>query len=131
MEATMQRQSEYWWQIYGPFDAGDDGLPHVGHVIRHYSKLQGYRTRDLSERLSQLGWKVGERRMEQLQSDDNTSHPQEISRRMLLARTLAIPPILFGLSHFPDLALVVEAGIPNTAKGARVDTDTLLRYESI
>jgi tetratricopeptide (TPR) repeat protein len=123
--------TDEWWRIYGPFKPGEDGLPHLGQVIRHYSKLQGYKTRELADRLSQLGWKVGERRMEQLQSDDNISHPQEISRRKLLARTLAIPPILLGLSHMSEVIHAAEVALPTAVKQVHIDTDSLLRYESL
>jgi len=57
-----------WWSLYGPFDPGEDDLPHMGQVISHYAKLNGVKTNDLACRLTQHGLKMGERRMEQLLS---------------------------------------------------------------
>lgn len=119
---------EAWWRMYGPFQPGEDGLPHMGEVISHYSRLQGFKTRELAQRLTSLGWEVGERRMEQLLSKHNIAEPQQISRRRLLGQVLAIPPVLLGLSQVA--ALASEVKIPATTGKTTIDTDTLLRYES-
>jgi hypothetical protein len=69
----------------------------MGQVISHCAKLNGVRTNDLAYRLTQHGWKMGERRMEQLLSKHNIAEPQQLSRRRLLVKLLGIPPILMGL----------------------------------
>jgi len=121
-----------WWHIYGPFDAGEDELPHIGQVINHYRRLHGVKTRVLAETLTRMGWEVGERRMEQLQSDTNVSDPQHISRRKLLMRALAIPPILLGLSQAADGADLGELlSVPAIPRRARIGEDELLRYDTI
>src|SRR5260221_5314535 len=116
-----------WWRMYGPFDAGEDDLPHMGQVISHYAKLSGLKTSDLALKLTQLGWKVGERRMEQLQAQTNSADPQQISRRKLLAQVLAIPPVLLGISHVVDAA----HQLGGTVTTAQVDADAIARYGSV
>jgi hypothetical protein len=74
-------EDNHWWRMYGPFDAGEDDLPHAGQVISHYARLSGLTASDLARRLTQRGWKVGERRVEQLQAQANVSDSQQISRR--------------------------------------------------
>jgi tetratricopeptide (TPR) repeat protein len=124
-------QEQIWWRMYGPFDAGEDDLPHMGQLIRHFCKAQGFSTRELAERLTQLGWKVGERRMEQLLSDDNTSDPQQISRRKLLARALSIPPILLGLAQIPGAQAAVDTLVSVAKHAFNLDADALVRYDAI
>ena len=116
-----------WWSLYGPFDPGEDGLPHMGQVISHYAKLSGLKTNDLAFRLTQQGWKVGERRMEQLLSQHNLAEPQQISRRRLLTQLLAIPPALLGLSQVIEVSHAVSG---HEKAPLVVDADTLVRYES-
>ncbi len=121
-----------WWHVYGPFDPGEDDLPHLGQVISYYRRLHGVKTRDLAEMVTRMGWEVGERRMEQLQSDANVSDPQHISRRKLLMRALAIPPILLGLSQMADSAEISEQiATPAIPKRPLIGEDELLRYDVI
>jgi len=124
-------KENHWWRMYGPFDAGEDDLPHTGQVISHYARLSGLKASDLARRLTQLGWKVGERRMEQLQSQANISDPQQISRRRLLAQVLAIPPVLLGISHIADAADASARHHSGVVTPAQVDADAIARYEGV
>src|SRR6266498_1419959 len=83
----------YWWYVYGYFAPGEGKFPHIGQVIRYYRKLCGMEKSTLA---SILGYT--KRYIEMLESDQNVSMPQLISRRIFLAKTLRIPPILLGLS---------------------------------
>jgi hypothetical protein len=104
----------------------------MGQVISHYARLSGLKAGELAYLLTQLGWKVGERRVEQLLSHDNIADPQQISRRKLLAQVLAIPPILLGIAHVGDLASAAPLPVVPVLPGARaaLDADTIARYES-
>jgi hypothetical protein len=124
----------YWWRMYGPFDAGEDDLPRTGQVISHYARLSGLKASDLARRLTQLGWSVGERRVEQLQAQTNLSDPQQISRRRLLAQVLAIPPVLLGISHVAHVADEVDPAARQhggVITPAHVDADAIARYEGV
>jgi transcriptional regulator with XRE-family HTH domain len=88
-------QSYHWWDAYGHFDAGENNGPHLGQVIRHYRKMSQMSKADLAAVLS-----CTVRYVEMMESDKNTSMPELISRRKLLAQVLQIPPVLLGLSPF-------------------------------
>jgi len=119
-------QPEYWWNIYGPFEPGAENAPCMGQVISHYAKLNGMKAKEIARRLTELGWKVGERRMEQILSNNNNDEPEQVSRRRMLARLLAIPPILLGLSAVGDPSL----GTTDSKMQSSIDKAALLRYES-
>lgn len=83
----------YWWNIYGPFEAGENQLPHIGQVIRYYRKMCNLGQEDLAHLLG-----CTKRYVEMLESNKNLTMPDLLSRRILLAKALHIPPILLGLS---------------------------------
>lgn len=120
-------KSEHWWHIYGPFDPGEDNLPSMGQVIAHYARLSGLKTAEIAQRLSELGWAIGERRMEQILSDNNKREPQAISRRKVLAKVLAIPVALLGLAGSD----VIEHISQVSRKPPAIDSEALMRYESV
>src|SRR2546425_961157 len=83
----------YWWSVYGHFEPGEGNCPHIGQVIRYYRKLRGLSKEELATILT-----CTKRYVEMLESDQNVTMPELISRRILLAKALQIPPILLGLS---------------------------------
>lgn len=86
-------QPYYWWCVYGHFMPGEDCLPHIGQVIRYYRKMCGMGKEELAAILH-----CTVRYVEMLESKQNSTMPELISRRILLAKVLHIPPILLGLS---------------------------------
>jgi hypothetical protein len=36
----MKAEKYKWWYTYGPFDHGENNLPHLGQVIRYYRELR-------------------------------------------------------------------------------------------
>src|SRR6266849_1695151 len=90
----------YWWYVYGYFTPGEGNFPHIGQVIRYYRKMSGLEKGALAIIL-----RCTKRYVEMLESDQNSVMPQLISRRILLAKALHIPPIVLGLS---SLALYEE-----------------------
>ncbi|HZS75019.1 MAG TPA: helix-turn-helix transcriptional regulator [Ktedonobacteraceae bacterium] len=91
-------QSHYWWYVYGYFQPGDGGLPHIGQVIRYYRQLAELNKEDVAHLLG-----CTKRYVEMLESKNNLTRPELISRRVLLAKVLHIPPILLGLSSLSFL----------------------------
>jgi transcriptional regulator with XRE-family HTH domain len=83
----------YWWYVYGYFTPGEGNFPHIGQVIRYYRKMCGLEKGALAIILG-----CTKRFVEMLESDQNRVMPQLLSRRILLAKALHIPPILLGLS---------------------------------
>ena len=116
-----------WWHIYGPFDEGEENLPRMGQVIAHYGKMQGLKTVEMAQRLSELGWEIGTRRMEQLLKNTNANEPDQFSRRRLLARAFAIPPILIGLAAMGTEDYSVSQ---HSETFINVDPGLLSRYQS-
>jgi tetratricopeptide (TPR) repeat protein len=93
-EVVTRMSTQYqWWYVYGYFREGEDNLPHLGEVIRYYRKLLGIDKGVLAKRLA-----CTKRYIEMLESDQNTTMPQLLSRRIVLAQILHIPPALLGLS---------------------------------
>jgi transcriptional regulator with XRE-family HTH domain len=83
----------YWWYVYGYFRPGEGNFPHIGQVIRYYRKMCGLEKEELAKILG-----CTKRYVEMLESDQNVTMPELISRRILLAKALQIPSILLGLS---------------------------------
>jgi transcriptional regulator with XRE-family HTH domain len=110
-------QPYYWWYVYGPFSPGEDNLPCLGEVIAYYLALSGLSTEELAARLH---WTV--RYIKMLKSSRNKAMSQLLSRRILLAKVLHIPPVLLGLSSVTlwewgegAPKLLAEAGIESFA----------------
>jgi transcriptional regulator with XRE-family HTH domain len=103
----------YWWYAYGYFDPGEGNFPCIGQVIRHYRNMRGTGKLELAHALE-----CTVRYVEMLESDHNTTTPQLISRRALLAKTLQIPPILLGLSSLtlcdPNTKISISEVLPET-----------------
>jgi tetratricopeptide (TPR) repeat protein len=83
----------YWWYVYGNFSPGEHNLPCLGEVIAYYLALSGLSKEALA---AQLNWT--ERYVTMLKSPKNKTMPELLSRRILLAKVLHIPPVLLGLS---------------------------------
>ena len=83
----------YWWYVYGYFTPGENNLPCTGEVISYYLALSDLSKEQLASLLS-----CTERYIEMLKSPNNKDMPKLLPRRILLAKTLHIPPILLGLS---------------------------------
>jgi tetratricopeptide (TPR) repeat protein len=83
----------YWWYVYGYFTPGVDNLPCTGEVIAYYMALSEVSKETLANLLN-----CTERYVEMLKSPNNKDMPKLLPRRILLAKTLHIPPILLGLS---------------------------------
>lgn len=118
MSATHSK----WWYAYGPFDAGENNLPHLGQVIRYYRELRKWKAKDLADALGQ-----SPRHIYEIESSPNM--PELISRRQALSTLLKIPPVLLGLSVvvLENDELTVEAA--GTIKV--INTQTIDMYESM
>src|SRR5579864_9566394 len=101
----------YWWYVYGYFTPGENNLPCTGEVISYYLALSDLSKETLA---SLLG--CTERYIEMLKSSNNKDMPKLLPRRILLAKTLHIPPILLGLSS----VTLLEWG-----EGSPVDAETI------
>lgn len=87
----INTNKNYWWYIYGPFDPGENNLPHLGQVIRYYRELRNWKVKDLADAMGQTP-----RHIYEIESSANM--PELISRRQTLSNLLKIPPVLLGLS---------------------------------
>ena len=97
----------YWWYVYGYFDSGEGNYPHIGQVLRYYRKMNGLTKENLAATLE-----CSKRYIEMLESDQNVTSPELISRRRLLARVLHIPHILLGLSSIVEHTNEEENVVP-------------------
>jgi transcriptional regulator with XRE-family HTH domain len=122
----MRDLAIYWWYVYGNFRKGEGNLPHIGDVIRYYRKLKGL---PLEQLASHLG--CTERYISMLESKANMNMPELLSRRVLLAKTLEIPPILLGLSAITviDDDTIVAKTIEDA--DTIIDTRELAFYEGM
>jgi tetratricopeptide (TPR) repeat protein len=92
-----------WWvqQGYPPFDAGPDGFPRPGQVIRHFRRIKlkadgkPWTQRDLAHVLNKQELAIRDMELRDIGLND-------ISRRRFLARLFDIPPILLGLATIPE-----------------------------
>lgn len=83
----------YWWQtVYPPFSPGENNLPHLGEVIKHYMQLSGLTKRQVADMLG-----CGVRNVEKLTSEKNVNEPVGFSRRVVLAGIINAPAVLFGI----------------------------------
>jgi transcriptional regulator with XRE-family HTH domain len=114
---------QYWWDIYGPFDPGEDGYPNAGQVVRHYRNLKNWTPAQLGEALGKSA------RWVQAMEHDNTV-PEAISRRRAIAAILGIPPILLGLASTEsvNLAIVPDA---ETQKKTSITLPTIEQYQDV
>lgn len=88
-------------QGFPAFDAGSDGFPRPGQVIRHFRQVKlkadgkSWTQHDLAQALGKQDLAVRE-----MELRDTGLH--DITRRRLLAELLAIPPTLLGLATAPE-----------------------------
>jgi tetratricopeptide (TPR) repeat protein len=118
----------YWWYVYGYFAPGLNNLPCMGEVISYYLALSGVSKEELARFL-----KCTVRNIEMFKSPKNMNKPQTVSRRILLAKTLHIPPVLLGLSsitlyEWGDGGSVQTEGI---GLDTVASTDTMTFYERL
>jgi hypothetical protein len=118
----------YWWYVYGHFAPGEDNLPCLGEVINYYFVLSGLSKDEFAVALHCTG-----RYIEMIKSPKNKNMPNLLSRRILLAKVLHIPPVLLGLSSVTlfewgtgDAALVKDIGLDTVAS-----TGTMTSYERL
>ena len=112
----------YWWYVYGYFTPGINNLPCTGEVISYYMALSGVSKETLASLLS-----CTERYIEMLKSPNNKDMPKLLPRRILLAKTLHIPPILLGLSS----VTLLEWGEGSLVEAEAIGQDTVASTESM
>lgn len=86
-------QHLFWWEIYGPFRAGSDGLPHMGDVFSQYFEQSGLTTEQIAEK---AGYTV--RYIQQIKNHENVNQPGQWERRRFFAKLFHIPPALLGIA---------------------------------
>jgi len=135
---NTQAATQTWWveQGFPAFEAGPDGFPRPGQIIRHFRqakcKADGkpWTQRDLAQVLGKQDLAV--REMELKDSGLN-----DISRRRFLAHLFNIPPMLLGLATIPQQCSINMQDIPiHTPKALSVPKhinleevrDTLTRF---
>lgn len=112
-ETSPLHFSASWWIKFGfpAFDAGSDGFPRPGQVIRHFrlQKLKAdgkpWTQRDVAQVLGKQELAV--REMERRDTGLN-----DISRRRFLAHLFNIPPILLGLATLPQRHIIGQEASP-------------------
>lgn len=107
-----------WWKVYGPFDAGEGMMPHIGHMIRWYREQQGWKIEDLAGAL-------GISKPQAYALEESITMPKDISRRQALIELLGIPPLLLAVP-FLELVPVQSAG-----KLRVLDPQSFGRFEGI
>jgi transcriptional regulator with XRE-family HTH domain len=95
-------QAYNWWSVYGPFEAGEGMMPHIGHMIRWYREQRGWKIEDLAKAL-------GVQKAQAYALEESIFMPKDISRRQALIELLRIPPLLLAVP-FLELVPVQSAG---------------------
>lgn len=114
----------HWWYIYGPFDPGENNLPHLGQVIRYYRELRQWKAKDLADALGQTP-----RHIYEIESSANM--PELISRRQTIAQLLKIPPVLLGLSIILPGSDLEQISTENAGTMRPLDPQIMNIYEGI
>lgn len=122
----MSETDYYWWLAYGHFAPGENNLPCIGQVIEYYFALSGLSKKEFADIIGNT-----ERYVEMLKSSQNKEMPQLLSRRILLAKVLHIPPILLGLS---SVTLLEWGDATNMLQGSAIadvvaSSGTMMFYE--
>jgi transcriptional regulator with XRE-family HTH domain len=122
----MQLGKHKWWYAYGPFDPGENNLPHLGQVIRHYRELHEWKAKDLADALGQ-----SVRHIYEIESSANM--PELISRRQALSEILKIPPVLLGLAVITSDKQIDTIELPENTAGTTkiIDSQQMSMYEGI
>jgi transcriptional regulator with XRE-family HTH domain len=84
-----------WWHIYARFKVADEqdeafAFPHLGQVAGYYRRLHRQTRKEVAEA---LGWSEGYVR----KVEANAHQPEKLERRIALARSLQIPPMLMRI----------------------------------
>lgn len=102
-----------WWteEDYPSFEAGEDGYPLIGQVLKHYRRQklqQGQQTKGKSPGLEEEQWTqyglalaLGVSEFTVRKMENNHEGLDSITRRRALAFFLDIPPVLLGLDSLP------------------------------
>lgn len=114
----------HWWNIYGPFDPGENNLPHLGQVIRYYRELRNWKAKDLAEALGQ-----SVRHVYEIEGSNNM--PELISRRQAISNLLQIPPVLLGLSVIAPSGSLDQTDIEVAGTIPIIDMHTMGMFENI
>src|SRR5579859_248069 len=92
-----------WWVLQGfpAFDAGPDGFPRPGQVIRHFrqTKLKANGKPWTQRELAQV---LGKQELAMRDMELRDTGLNDISRRRFLAHLFDIPPLLLGLATLPQ-----------------------------
>jgi tetratricopeptide (TPR) repeat protein len=125
---TQEVSESPWWIEDGfpPFEAGKDGYPKPGQVIKYYrlqkfsnaAYKQEWTQAGLAETLSLTEFTV--RRME-----NQHQHLETMSRRRLLSFLLDIPPVLLGLDSLSHASLLK---LPPTPRSITLNTEELAQH---
>lgn len=107
-----------WWSVYGPFEPGVEMMPHIGHMIRWYRELRGWKIEDLAGAL-------GLSRQQTYALEESVTMPKDISRRRFLIELLGIPPLLLAV---PQLQMV---SIQSAGRLRVLDPQSVSRLEGI
>src|SRR5579859_7115186 len=119
----MNTRQHQWWYAYGPFDPGENYLPHLGQVIRYYRELRKWKVKDLADALGQ-----SVRHIYEIESSFNM--PELISRRQALCDILKIPPVLLGLAVIDNSeGKALQGETAGTVK--IIDSQTMSMYEGL
>jgi hypothetical protein len=112
-------EKRYWGENgkYGPYTPQADGWPNAGEVMRAYRERLGLRAEDFANIYSEALQKLGKpnKRGKQgkqgrvtgnwiLNMEKQNTVPADIERRRIIVSLLHIPPILFGLGQFEEIA---------------------------
>jgi transcriptional regulator with XRE-family HTH domain len=114
----------YWWHTYGPFDPGENNLPHLGQVIRYYRELRNWKAKDLAEALGQ-----SVRHVYEIEGHNNM--PELISRRQAISNLLQIPPVLLGLSVIVPSNNLEHSGIEVAGTIPIIDVQAMNMLENM
>lgn len=108
-----QAAAQTWWveQGFPAFEAGSDGFPRPGQIIRYFRQAkhkadgESWTQHDLAQVLGKQDLAVREMELKDIGLND-------ISRRRFLAHLLSIPPLLLGLATIPQHCSIHAQDIP-------------------
>ncbi len=119
------QSEQYWWIRYGAYSPGLHNLPHMGEVIADHRRRR-YRTQD------EFATAVGEK-LRNVQEWETNIMMTDMGRRILLAKLLAIPPALLGLTWHQVYSDQPHENYTGTLKhmGEIFEEDAFYTYEDI
>ncbi len=128
------QEEAFWWikEEYPPFDAGSDGYPLSGQVIKYYRQRKGKTSSGGVEmRWTQrdLGDAVGVSEVSIRAMENEHKGLDSFSRRQMLAFLLNIPPALLGLDALTHASVVpFSAPAINVPRKFQFDETILNQY---